>query len=72
MPTKLPPRLIHFHVREGLNVVLLRRAGIGDVDPEQRNVGIGCHHLIQGARHRFGWGAPACMEIDETGQTSKY
>lgn len=56
--------IIHLHVPKSFDVVLLRRARIGDVDLAQRNVGIGCHHLIQGARRRFAWGVPVCMEID--------
>jgi len=37
--------IIHLHVREGLNVVLLRRARIGDLDLAQRNVGLGLSDL---------------------------
>jgi hypothetical protein len=31
----------------------------------QRNIGIGCRHLLQGWRNHSAWTAPFCPEIDE-------
>ena len=56
----------HYHVRNALDVVLARllRRLLG-VDLAQRNLGIGCRHLLQGWRNLSAWAAPVCMKIDQ-------
>ena len=56
--------IVHLHVRKGLDI-RARWRSIGEVDLAQRNVGIGCRHLLQGWRELSAWGAPVCMEINQ-------